>query len=135
MQGSYIYPAIFTYDPRGIAVEFPDLPGCVTCGETAEEAFWMAQDALEGYLSILEEDREPIPTPTPLPELHAGPNQAVVLIRANMLLVRQGRENQAVKTTVTMPKWLKQLADQQHVNFSQVLQSALKEVLGLPKSA
>jgi predicted RNase H-like HicB family nuclease len=135
MQDFYIYPAIFTYEDEGVSVEFPDLPGCVTCGETAEEAFRMAQDALEGYMSILEEDGDPIPSPTPLHALHAGPNQAVVLIRANMLLTRQGRENQAVKTTVTMPKWLKQLADQQDVNFSQVLQAALKEVLGLPKSA
>ncbi|MHB9132181.1 MAG: type II toxin-antitoxin system HicB family antitoxin [Armatimonadota bacterium] len=135
MQASYIYPAIFTYEDKGVSVEFPDLPGCVTCGGTAEEAFSMAQDALEGYMSILEEDSDPIPTPTPVHELHIGPNQAVVLIRANMLIARQGRENQAVKTTVTMPKWLKQLADQQHVNFSQVLQAALKEVLGLSKSA
>jgi len=135
MQDFYIYPAIFTYEDDGVAVEFPDLPGCVTCGETAEEAFRMAQDALEGQLSILEEDGDAIPTPTPVHALHAEPNQAVVLIRANMLLARQGRESQAVKTTVTMPRWLKQLADQQHVNFSQVLQSALKEALGLPKSA
>ena len=100
MQGSYIYPAIFTYDPRGTAVEFPDLPGCVTCGETAEEAFWMAQDALEGYLSILEEDREPIPTPTPLPELHAGrrrqeggihlPERATINVAALELLIKAG---------------------------------------------
>jgi len=135
MQESYIYPAIFTYADDGISVEFPDLPGCVTCGETEEEAFRMAQDALEGYLCVLEEDGDPIPTPSLVAQLHLGPSQAAVLIRANMLLARQGRENQAVKTTVTMPKWLKQLADQQHVNFSQVLQAALKEVLGLPKSA
>ncbi len=70
-----------------------------------------------------------------MPRLHPGPKQAVVLIRANMLLARQGSESQAVKTTVTMPKWLKQLADQRHVNFSLVLQTALKEALGVSKSA
>ncbi|HEY3418567.1 MAG TPA: type II toxin-antitoxin system HicB family antitoxin [Armatimonadota bacterium] len=135
MQDSYIFPAIFTYNDDAITVEFPDLPGCVTFGDTAEEAFAMAQDALEGYLSILEEDHEEIPAPAPVNELHPTSNQAIVLIRANMLLTRQERESQAVKTTVTMPKWLKQLADQQHVNFSQVLQAALKKVLGLSKSA
>jgi len=135
MRDFYIYPAIFTYKDDGVAVEFPDLPGCVTGGDTAEEAFRMAQDALEGYLSILEEDGDSIPQPTPIPALQPEANQAVVLVPANMLLTRQGRESQAVKTTVTMPRWLKQLADQQHVNFSQVLQTALKEVLGLLKSA
>jgi len=67
-------------------------------------------------------------------QIHPGDKQAVVLIRTNMLLARQGSESQAVKTTVTMPKWLKQLADQRHVNFSQVLQIALKEALGVSKS-
>ncbi len=134
MPDYYIFPAIFTYDD-GISVEFPDLPGCVTCGDTAEEAFRMAQDALEGVQLILEEDGEAIPSPTPVPQLTPGAKQAVVLIRANMLLARQGSESQAVKTTVTIPKWLKQLADQHHVNFSQILQTALKEALGVSKSA
>ena len=135
MQDSYIYPAIFTYEEHGVAVEFPDLPGCITCGDTAEEAFRMAQEALEGCMSIREEDGDEIPMPTPLHDLHVGLDQAVVLIRANMLLARQGRDYRAVKTTVTMPRWLKQLADQQQVNYSQVLQSALKKVLGVSKSA
>lgn len=135
MQDSYIYPAIFTFEDKGIAVEFPDLPGCVTCGDTAEEAFRMASEALEGCMSIREEDGDEIPTPTPVQHLHAGKDQAIVLISANMLLARQGRDNQAVKTTVTMPRWLKQMADRKHVNVSQVLQAALKEVLGLSKSA
>ena len=135
MQETYIYPAIFTYADDGISVEFPDLPGCLTCGDTVEEAFRMAQEALEGYLSILEEDGDPIPAPTPVQRLCPGPCQAVMLIRANMLIARQERESQAVKTTVTMPRWLKRLADQRRVNFSQVLQAALKDVLGLSKSA
>lgn len=135
MSENYIFPAIFTYADDGISVEFPDLPGCLTCGDTEEEAFQMAQDALQGYLAILEEDGEVIPEPTPAHDLHPDTHQALVLIRANMLLARQDRESQAVKTTVTMPRWLKQLADDQHVNFSQLLQSALKEALGLRKSA
>ncbi len=135
MSDKYIYPAIFTYDDDGISVEFPDLPGCLTCGDTEDDAFLMAQDALQGYLAIMEEDEDAIPAPTPVHDLHPAENQAVVLIRANMLLARQDRESQAVKTTVTMPRWLKQLADEQHVNFSQLLQSALKDVLGVKKSA
>ncbi|OPZ83661.1 MAG: hypothetical protein BWY76_02176 [bacterium ADurb.Bin429] len=95
----------------------------------------MAQDALRGYPAILEEDGDVIPTPTPVSQLHPASKQVVVFIRANMLLARQEREGQAVKTTVTMPRWLKHLADEHHVNFSQLLQAALKEVLGLKKSA
>ena len=38
----YVYPAIFTYEDDGISVEFPDLPGCLTCADTTEEAIKMA---------------------------------------------------------------------------------------------
>jgi antitoxin HicB len=46
------YPALFKWDEADKAynVSFPDLPGCLTFGETREEAEFMAQDALSGYL-------------------------------------------------------------------------------------
>ena len=56
------YPAVFTpYEDgtEGYAVEFPDLPGCVTGGDTMAEAILMAQDAAGGWvLTELEEGRE-----------------------------------------------------------------------------
>jgi hypothetical protein len=42
-------------------------------------------------------------------------------------------ENKAVKKTLTIPKWLNDVAEKNNVNFSQVLQSALKEYLGISK--
>lgn len=39
----------------------PALPGCVTQGETLDEALAMAEDALNGYLKVLIERDEPIP--------------------------------------------------------------------------
>lgn len=78
------YPAIFSYSPEGIAVEFPDLPGLCTCGDSDADALRMAKDGLELYLSGLEEDGEPIPPPSPANSLKAGPNQVVMLVQANM---------------------------------------------------
>lgn len=34
----YSYPSIFTYDEDGIAIEFPDVPGCYSCAKTKEKA-------------------------------------------------------------------------------------------------
>jgi predicted RNase H-like HicB family nuclease len=34
----YAYPALFYYDDDGISIEFPDLPGCLSCAEDTEEA-------------------------------------------------------------------------------------------------
>jgi len=45
--------------------------------------------------------------------------------------VKNEMDNKAVKTNITLPSWLKELAEKQQVNFSQVMQSALKEYLGI----
>lgn len=42
----------------------PDLPGCVTTGDTREEALSLMRDALALHLAGLREDGLPIPLPT-----------------------------------------------------------------------
>ena len=41
--------------------ECPSLPGCVTQGNTREEAAANARQAIEEYVAALEEDRLPVP--------------------------------------------------------------------------
>ena len=56
------YTAIFEpAEEGGYVVTIPALPGCVTQGETFEEAKAMAKDAIQGYIAVLREDKEPIP--------------------------------------------------------------------------
>jgi antitoxin HicB len=49
------YPAIIKYDKsdKNYLVEFPDLPGCVTFGQTKEEALFNAEEALSAYLESI----------------------------------------------------------------------------------
>lgn len=49
------YPAIFTKDGNYICVDFPDLEGCLTQGETIEEAYFAAKEALALYLDTVGE--------------------------------------------------------------------------------
>ena len=63
-----IYPAIFHKEETGYSVTFPDLPGCITEGDTLEEALYMAQDALGIYLYSLKEDKLSLPQSAP-PEI------------------------------------------------------------------
>ena len=59
------YPAIFTpEDDGGFSVSFPDIEGCFTQGETIEEAYEMAFDALGLALSFLEDEKRVIPLPS-----------------------------------------------------------------------
>ena len=131
MKVKYYYPAVFDKQEDGITVTFPDLPGIVTFGENSQEAFVNAKEALELHLYGLEKDKLDIKTAdvTYKPKKEC---ESVVLIEAYMPTVRMEMEYKAVKKTLTIPSWLNEAAESQGVNFSQLLQSALVDKLGLP---
>ena len=76
----YFYPAIFTYEDDGISVEFPDLPGCLTCADTTEEAIKMAKEALGLHLYGIEEENETLPVASNIRDLSLEKNQIPILI-------------------------------------------------------
>lgn len=126
----YIYPAIFEESEGGkYSVSFPDLPGCITEGDTVEEAFYMAQDALKLHLYSMEKDEEDIPTPTLPSTIKLNNRGFVSLVDAWMPSFRKAIEIKSVKKTLTIPKWLNDLAEQEDVNFSYLLQRSVKEYL------
>ena len=129
----YIYPAIFSYDNDGISISFPNLPGCISCASNDEEALYMAKDALGLYMVCLEEDGDVLPKPSKLNEIDLNVNERAVLVEVNMPLFRLSVQNSSVKKTLTIPKWLNDLAEKNKVNFSLVLQNALKEFLSIKK--
>ncbi|HLX39434.1 MAG TPA: type II toxin-antitoxin system HicB family antitoxin [Ktedonobacteraceae bacterium] len=60
---SYQYTIILHPDPEegGYTVTVPALPGCITQGETLEEAIAMAKDAIRLHVELLIADGEPVP--------------------------------------------------------------------------
>lgn len=127
----YFYPAIFIYEPgKEIAVDFPDLK-CATSGINEDDAFLSARELLGCMMYGLEEDGEPIPAPTPLTEIETKENERAVLIDVYMPSVRMAHNNRSVNRTVTLPAWLNTAAMERNVNFSQILQEALKAQLHL----
>ncbi|GIO43445.1 type II toxin-antitoxin system HicB family antitoxin [Paenibacillus apis] len=131
MKDRYVYPAVFDYADDGISIEFPDLPGAITCGDTDEEALYMAKDCLALHLYGMEQDGDVIPQPTPVSELPQMPKKVPVLIDVWMPPVRDNMAERAVKKTLTIPKWLDDIAAENKVNYSHILQDALKEYLGV----
>lgn len=129
----YIYPAIFEYEKNGISISFPDLPGCISSAKNEEEALYMAKDALGLYIVCAEEDNEELPKPTSLNKIEIVENKRAILIEVNMPLFRESVQNASVKKTLTIPKWINDIAEKNNVNFSQVLQIALRKCLGLNK--
>lgn len=127
----YIFPAIFHFADDGISVEFPDLPGCFSYGNDELQAVTNAKEALELHIFGLEDDSEPIPSPSHIREITVNENETVVLIDIWMKPVRDYMQNKAIKKTLTIPKWLNDVAVENDVNFSQLLQVAIKNYLGI----
>ncbi|MCM3701381.1 type II toxin-antitoxin system HicB family antitoxin [Paenibacillus macerans] len=129
----YRFWALLDTSEEGISVRFPDLPGCLTAGDTAEEAYAAAREALEGFLYVMEQDDDPVPDPSPLAAIlqQAEATEAACEVQVYMPTVREAMESKAVKKTLTVPKRLNDEAERQQLNFSQVLQEGLKRSLGI----
>lgn len=122
----YYYPAVFGYEEgEEISVVFPDLD-VATSGVSDDDALSSARELLGCVLAGMEEDGEEIPAPTPLQDVAVGVNERTVLIDVYMPAVRQAHNNKSVNRTVTLPAWLNAAALERGLNFSQVLQDALK---------
>lgn len=122
----YIFPAVFTYEKdQEIAVVFPDLD-VATSGIDDNDALLSARELLGCTLFGMEEDNEKIPVPTPLTEIALEANERVLLVDVYMPSIRMAKLNRLINRTVTLPAWLNAAALERNINFSQVLQDALK---------
>jgi antitoxin HicB len=50
-------------DGGGYLIEFPDLPGCMSDGETIEEAIANGIEAMRGWIEAMRAEGHPIPQP------------------------------------------------------------------------
>ena len=126
----YVYPAIFTQEDGAYSVFFPDLE-IATSGETLVEAMDMAQDALCLQLYDLEERKESIPEASAMTDLNCEPGSFASLIECDTMEYRRYYDSKAVKKTLSIPSWLNTMAEKEDINFSAVLQKALKAELNL----
>ncbi|MCD7980730.1 MAG: type II toxin-antitoxin system HicB family antitoxin [Clostridiales bacterium] len=128
----YAYPAIFTPEEEGgYSVVFPDLEGCYTCGDDMSDSLLMAEDALALVLYGYEIDGRSIPTPSRAEDLSLNKGEFVNFIPCDTLAYRKMYNNKSVRKTLTIPEWLNEAAVLADINFSQVLQDALKSRLHL----
>ena len=123
-----VYPAIFTpYEDGtgGYAVEFPDLPGCVTGGDDMAGAVFMAEDAASGWVLTELEDGKAAPKTTAIEDVKTEEGQFASLIALDMDAYAAKYGSNSVKKTLTIPAWLNTFAEQNGISCSKVLQEAL----------
>lgn len=131
MNDKFFYPALFhKEDGGGFWVSFPDIPECLTQGTDMSQAYEMAVDAL----GLALEDRmkeNNVPVPTNIDFLVIAENSYPVIIEFDLLEYKKKHSSRAVKKTLTIPEWLNDEAIKKNINFSAVLQEALKAQLGI----
>ncbi|MBQ8563867.1 MAG: type II toxin-antitoxin system HicB family antitoxin [Firmicutes bacterium] len=131
MENKYFYPALFhKQEGGGFWISFPDIPECLTQGEDMAKAYEMAVDALGLALEdrIKEDD---IPQATSIDMLVVEEGSYPVIIEFDLLAYRRKYSSKAVKKTLSIPEWLNDEAMKKGINFSAVLQDALKAQLGI----
>ena len=124
MKTKLVYPAVFYKEDTGFFVKFPDLHPCYTEGRTLEEAVVMAKDVLESRIEVALERGVPLPSPS---DIESFNEDRVMLIVADVENIKS--QTRHVKKTLSIPYWLNIAAEKEHINFSGVLQDALKERL------
>jgi len=88
MKDTYIYPAILNYTENGISIVFPDLPGCLPCADTSEEAASNAREAMGLHLWGMEKDNDYIPEPTDIFDLIYSNSEIPLLVEVFMPPIR-----------------------------------------------
>lgn len=127
-----VYPAVLYPwdDGEGYTVEVPDLPGCVTEGDTLVNAIEMGIDAASGWLLSELEEGNKIPIASNINKIVPSEQNAVtqyLVLDLDTYAEKYG--NKSVRKNLTIPSWLNTLAEKNGVNFSDVLKDALVEKL------
>lgn len=122
------YPIVLTPDGNGYVVFIPDFQ-TGTQGENLTSAIEMARDAI-GLMGIdLEDDGKSIPAPSAVGIVEKGENDIITFVDVDFSEYRRKSDMRAVKKNCTIPSWLCHAAEEANINFSQVLQTALKKEL------
>lgn len=120
-------------DDGGFGVYFPDLPGCISYGRTIEEAQEMAREAVGLHIYGLEQDGEAVPAPSESLDSEEISGCIISPVMVFPDLVKNEMDNKRVKTNITLPNWLKRIAEENNVNYSRLLETALLDYLGLQR--
>ncbi len=128
-----IYPAIFRKEENGYSVFIPDLENA-TCGETLQEAVYMAKDLI-GALAVqyIDYDKKEMPKATDISKIVLEEeNDFVSLIDIDFDAYKKSLVK-SIKKTVYISKDLNDKAESMHINFSQTLQDALTKIVAAAK--
>lgn len=125
------YLAVLEPSSDGYSVFFPDVTGCISFGADIQSAQANAKEALELHVYGMEKDKCELPAPSQTLAKEVTDGCIVTAVTIFPDIVKNEMDNRRVKTNVTIPLWLKELAETQGVNYSKLLENSLLDVLGV----
>jgi predicted RNase H-like HicB family nuclease len=130
-----VYPVVMSKGKKYIVVYIPDF-NINTQGKDEADAMEMARDAI-GLVGIdMEDENEPLPHPTALVKVRKEKESDIVtLVDVDFAEYRRKNDMRATKKNCTIPSWLSFEAEKAGINFSAVLQTALKQELHIADRA
>ena len=126
MKTTYTATFIPTEDGTGYYCRVPDLPGCITTGETLDECVKLIEDAANLWLVG---DEDTAPPPTPQNELEIPEGAIITLVPIDTLAYRAKMDSRAVQKAVSLPAWMANMAAEKNINCSKVLQESLMAIM------
>lgn len=130
------YPVILKKGDKFVVVDVPDF-NVGSQGEDYADAIFMARDVI-GLCGIdMEDDGERLPDASDIADVQrrSEPGDVVTLVDVDFYEYRRQNDLRTVKKNCTVPAWLSNEAEKQGVNFSALLQSALKKELNVKSPA
>ena len=116
-----VYPATIEKIDNQYLLEFPDLEGCQTWGDTIEEVLTNATEALEGYILSRLENNLAIKKASDMKDINIGDEIIKTYIYCNIEI----KSTKPVKKTLTIPEWVNKIGIDNNINFSQTLTDAI----------
>lgn len=124
-----IYPCVVHSDDNIYYASFPDFDSCFTDADSIEELFLNTKEVLNGVVFTMLKNKMNLPEAGKNIKLNDG--EFVILVETPVGAIKDRVDNMAVKKTLTVPAWMNEMAIEQNINFSQVLQEGLKKELNI----
>lgn len=133
MSNHLIYPVIVEKaDDGGLGMYFPDFPGTAILSIDITDGIRKAKEMLVDLVLEKEEQDQPLPIPSSPEDITLlNTNDRIVFIEVYMPPYRNEAANKAVTKNCTLPKWLRDAGEEAGLNFSQLLQTSLKDALNI----
>ena len=132
MNDNYTYPAIIDYNEEGfINITFPNFNNVCTCVQENEDYIVAAQEILALAIIDMEESGISLPKKDETEVIEIENGQKLIYVNVWMPYHRTQVKVVYVKKTLTIPKWIDELAKANNINFSATLVEAIKSKLNL----